>query len=232
MRALGDVRELDVELAAPHSPGSPEPEPWLAPLLSLLEARRVAARRRALRVLDSRRYARLVERVGMLVARLTGRRGSPPIALHAAPLIGRRRRRVLTLARRLTPSSAPADFHRVRIRGKHLRYALEFTAGLYGDDGARVLERLVRLQDVLGEHQDAEVALARLQEIVDREGRRLPPRTLVALGMIAERHALRAAALRAELPATVDRLRGKRWRRLERRIIAEATAAVTVAGAR
>jgi CHAD domain-containing protein len=139
---------------------------------------------------------------------------------------------MIRLARRLTPQSAPADFHRLRIRCKRLRYALEQTSPLYGDAAERYLRALVRVQDVLGAHQDAEVALARLTAIAEQGTRRLPAPTLVALGMLAERHAQHAAALREVAPEAVARLRGRRWRRLTRALIGQAATVVAGGGPR
>jgi ATP-dependent exoDNAse (exonuclease V) beta subunit len=55
-----------------------------------------------------------------------------------------------------------AAFHQARIRAKALRYALEFHAELYGRSLRRLLQPLMRLQDLLGQHQDEVGARERL----------------------------------------------------------------------
>ena len=55
-----------------------------------------------------------------------------------------------------------ADFHRLRIRCKRLRYALEFVQDLYGEPARGFTRRLAKLQDLLGGLQDCQVAMERL----------------------------------------------------------------------
>src|SRR5439155_22932946 len=56
--------------------------------------------------------------------------------------------------RRLAPSAPPADFHRLRVRLKRLRYGFETLRGLGGKPLRRCIDRLQDLQDVLGASQD------------------------------------------------------------------------------
>jgi CHAD domain-containing protein len=50
------------------------------------------------------------------------------------------------------------DWHEVRIRGKRARYATEAVAGVLGGAAAELGKALARVQNLLGEHQDAVVA--------------------------------------------------------------------------
>ena len=59
---------------------------------------------------------------------------------------------------RIGPTSPATDYHRLRIRCKRLRYALEFLSDLYPGATRPLMRRLVTVQDVLGVHQDADVA--------------------------------------------------------------------------
>jgi CHAD domain-containing protein len=54
----------------------------------------------------------------------------------------------------------PADegLHQVRIRAKHVRYAAEATAPLFGKHVRRFAKSVAGVQDILGEHHDAIVA--------------------------------------------------------------------------
>ncbi len=54
----------------------------------------------------------------------------------------------------LTPASSPSAFHRLRIRVKRLRYALEMFDPIPGKRIAKAVKRLRRMQQELGEHQD------------------------------------------------------------------------------
>jgi len=58
----------------------------------------------------------------------------------------------------LDPAAADERWHAVRIRGKRARYAVEAVAGVLGGPAAELGRALARVQELLGEHQDAAVA--------------------------------------------------------------------------
>jgi CHAD domain-containing protein len=58
----------------------------------------------------------------------------------------------------LDPAGADDTWHAVRILGKRARYATEAVAGVLGGAAAELSLRLARVQELLGEHQDAAVA--------------------------------------------------------------------------
>ena len=60
-----------------------------------------------------------------------------------------------------------AALHTVRIRVKRARYATELAAPLVGKRARKTARELGRLQDVLGDHNDACVALVRLRQLGD-----------------------------------------------------------------
>ena len=74
-----------------------------------------------------------------------------------------------------------------------------------GKHARRVAERAASLQDVLGEHQDAIVAEARLREVLARAP---GSGAAFAAGRLVERERARRTAARAALP--------KAWRKLDR----------------
>ena len=106
------------------------------------------------------------------------------------------------------------DFHRLRIRGKRLRYSLEFTAALYGGRSERFVRSLARLQDGLGLMQDAEVATDRLRSLATAPGSTLPPATVFAMGEVAERYRFEAEALLAGMPKRLKVLEAGEWQEL------------------
>ena len=112
----------------------------------------------------------------------------------------------------LPESPTDADLHAVRIRVKRARYAAELAAPEVGRPAERLVDRLKKLQDILGEHQDAVVAEARLRELaVERPGRG----TGLAAGRLVERQRARRAAAReafAEWWPKVERRGRKAWR--------------------
>ena len=88
-----------------------------------------------------------------------------PAAAVVPGLILARHRSALIAARRAARSGDPDDFHRLRIRCKRLRYALEFVSEIYEGRTRGVIRRVVGLQDCLGLMQDAQVAAARLRSL-------------------------------------------------------------------
>ncbi|MDQ3855573.1 MAG: CHAD domain-containing protein, partial [Chloroflexota bacterium] len=164
-RTLGDVRDLDVQLGQFHEwleETSPEHREELAALGSVLVERREQARERMLSALNSQRYDRLVSAYTSMLQR--GPDPSAPAAprpiLAVGPdLIERRFRKVRKAGEGITPASSPDEYHRLRIEGKKLRYALEFLTNVYGGPAKALVRPLVELQDLLGTHQDTHVAM-------------------------------------------------------------------------
>jgi hypothetical protein len=111
------------------------------------------------------------------------------------------------------PDSPPDDFHGLRIRCKRLRYAVEFLSPLAPNESEAMIRRLVAVQDCLGEHQDAQVAMQRLRAMAEED---LPARAVFLLGRIDERYERQAEALRGEFPEVYAGIRGKAWDNLRR----------------
>ena len=156
----------------------------LAALRGLLEAQRAAARKEMLEMLDSRRYEVFVGRFARtLRARHESRSGpAAQLARTVAPdLIEDRFRLFLKAAAQIRPESQAWEYHRRRARGKRARYTIEFLADLYPGREAPVLKALVAVQDILGLHQDADVAIDRLRSLASLE-RDLGPQTIFAMG--------------------------------------------------
>ena len=85
-----------------------------------------------------------------------------PAVIGVPDLVLARHVAVVKAAKRAKRSGVAADFHRLRIRCKRLRYSLEFSAELYEGRTSRYVRQLTALQDQLGLMQDDEVAAARL----------------------------------------------------------------------
>ena len=157
--ALGAVRDLDVlldhlrdDLAAL---GEEEP---LAGLVESLEGERSSAREDAIAALEDERYLRLLDRLDAAE--------EPPAAASPgtetlATVWSRELKRLRRTIARLDDDSTDQELHRARIRVKRARYAAELALHELGDPGRRFVEATKKLQDVLGEHQDACVAVER-----------------------------------------------------------------------
>ena len=66
-----------------------------------------------------------------------------------------------------------AELHAVRIRAKRLRYTAEFFEPAYGKPAQRLVERVVALQDLLGNLQDGVVSREHIARKQSNVGRRL-----------------------------------------------------------
>ena len=164
--------------------------------------------------LDSVRWDRLLTGMATMVRQGPSRRSlaaRQPATIAVPDLVNARHAAVVKAARRAKRSGVAADFHRVRIRGKRLRYSLEFTAELYGGRTTRYTRRLTGLQDQLGLMQDAEVAAARLTELAAGDSH-LPPATIFVMGAVAEHHRRDGQRLMRRIPKQFRGVGGGRGR--------------------
>lgn len=219
-RVLGEVRDLDVyrENLKRYMEAIPVND---AAHLALYE-RHLAeewqrSRRQLITTFSSRRYIRLMDRFERFVQRgpsATALRqsGAVPICDAAAPAVDRNLRQLLRRGRAIEPHSPAELLHALRIRGKRLRYLLEFLREVYkasGDPLKKPIDATKQLQDVLGDHQDACVASERLRsyaQIVPL--RKAERRLLLALGQLIYSQEQHAAAERQHF--------GKVWRHFEK----------------
>ena len=107
----------------------------LADLAALLERERQAARADMLSGLDSVRWDRLVKGLTAMAQQGPARRSLAtrvPAEIAMPELVLARHGKVAKAARTAKRSGVVSDFHRLRIRCKRLRYALEFSADVYG----------------------------------------------------------------------------------------------------
>jgi CHAD domain-containing protein len=173
--ALGPVRDLDVliEHLRTETADFQGPDAKAAKrLVSALGRQRTAARRRLGRALESDRYGALLERLESA--------GDPPLAVDAKESLDdlwrSEHRRLRKGVDALGAHADDTALHAVRIRVKRARYAAEL-ARLGG-----YVRAAKSLQDVLGEHQDAVVAGARLRDLAS-----LDPDSAIAAGRLVER---------------------------------------------
>jgi CHAD domain-containing protein len=174
---LGAVRDLDVFIPNLKVQARRLGEGGvIAELLAEELGRQRAPAREALAAaLISRRFLSLMRRLEALASSPPPRhpRGAQGGSVtEAAPaLIWKAQKRVLMLGRTIGPDSPAADLHRLRILFKRLRYVSEFFREAFADPAAGrdpladYIEAMVRFQDCLGEHQDAVVAIARIQDL-------------------------------------------------------------------
>jgi CHAD domain-containing protein len=177
---LGAVRDLDVfhekaQLYLDSLPASQAHD--LDPLLTVWQAQRDASRKDMLAYLDSGRFQRFRTEFGQflkepdLAALSVFTRGGQPIPYrlrHVVPWVVQRRvATVRAFGEWVTGSDVPLErLHRLRIACKRLRYALEFFEEVLASDVDDLIEEMKKLQDHLGNLQDAVVACNLLRDFL------------------------------------------------------------------
>jgi CHAD domain-containing protein len=201
--ALGRVRDVDLVtgyVSAEVGTLSPAARKPGARLLRRLEIDRSHAWDHLLATLDSPRYPRLMSRLKSVLGR-TPRRPLAVSLPEAAAVQWKKARRAV---KRLPTRPTAAELHEVRVKVKHARYAAELAAAAVGRPADRFVEQAKRIQDILGEHQDAVVIEEYLHGAIDgHEGAHALEQQLVG----------RQRKRRKKMRAAFDR----RWPKLERR---------------
>ena len=206
--ALGDVRDMDVlieHLTADATILDTRERAAFATLLDQIAERRGAARRTMLSDLRQTRYTRLLDR---LETELT----APPVVdstTNLRRIAAAEYRRLRKKMRALGDEPSDEALHAVRIAVKRARYAAELAEGAVGKPASRFITAAKRLQDVLGEHQDAVVAEQVVRDLLDEATEPVPVPAAFAAGILAERQRERRRDARAAVPGA--------WKRLQRR---------------
>jgi triphosphatase len=222
LRALGSVRDLDVQLAElrRYSSALPSAErAAAAPLRSRLEQERGRTHQRMLGTLDSEATRHWLEALDHASANFTapGASSAPQAATVIPERVRGRFRKLKKAVRKLTSRSTMEEYHSVRRRAKQLRYAIECGAEMFCKPAEEMLKVLRRLQDGLGVQQDASMAKNRLAALA-AEGSPLPPETLFFMGRLAEHHLGETRQARKTLTRSWRRVNGKRWKGLRARM--------------
>lgn len=218
-RSLGEVRDLDVyaenfreyaKLVPPQS------QQELGGYELHLRRERTEARNDLETLFSNPRVGALLDSFRGLIdapprAKVLRRWQSFRVADGAAKYLRKSRRRISRAGRKVGADSSAERLHRLRIRAKRLRYELEFFAAVFPELGQAV-KATKRLQDVLGEHQDACTAAQRLRDYARRhESRRLEAgasgRNATALERLLATQEQKAADARVRFAAE--------WRRFE-----------------
>jgi len=155
-KALGSVRDLDVQLALLREIASQLPRPErprvrvLRQLLGSRRGRQVGKMRGKLGKVD---LPQLVASLQAEVERL-GRIPAPVLERTLRRHTGRRRSELARASIRARSTWEETDLHAARICGKRLRYALELGEALEPGSQAEAIAALKKLQNVLGEWHD------------------------------------------------------------------------------
>jgi CHAD domain-containing protein len=216
-RALGGVRDVDVHAETFRAFAQTIPAESLAELGGYelhLRRERAEARNRMSERFGDDRYGELLAGFATFLddapsAGAERRWRSFKVSDGVDKYLKKSLKRVLKIGRKVGAEAHDKDLHRLRIRAKRFRYELEFFAFAYKSLDKAAAEAKA-LQDLLGEHQDACTASARLADYgrsLRKHGGGPMPAALARLGE-AERQ--RAREVRQSFPAE--------WRRFERSV--------------
>jgi triphosphatase len=219
--ALGAERDLDLQLA--------ELRTWQAEandadrqafdgLIAALAPQRAEARHALLHVFEGGHFESLAGNVQRLLSE--SMEPDRPAALQplgdvVPRLVKREYRKLRRQADEALETTEPAALHQTRIRGKRVRYAVEFVGEVYGRPADRFIRAMTEQQDVLGDHQDAQVGSHRLESMVEQPDTGLSSHQVFLAGRLAQRLDDEAADLRERFPDVYRRVE-KCWRDLDR----------------
>ena len=217
MQSLGKARDLDVlmaEIVGPVARSLPD-EPRLTDLASAVTNRLYAARAGIRHVLRQPGYGQLLLTAASLLQRAPFI--EPPGADNEAPSLlqfaDRRLHRLLKKILELADAARvdyPPSLHQLRIGIKRLRYAIEFFGPMLpGKSGAAAIKRLAGLQHELGQLNDLASAGNLLMVCAGHD-----PHLREAVTLVGGWHGPRHAALLADIPNKLERIRGLNLPRL------------------
>ncbi len=177
-RALGPVRDLDVMVAqlTAYQETLPEVEQaGLQPLLEIWQKKRAKARKKMLKYLDSKAYRQFTQTFLEFVK--TEGLGAVPLPESVPPVPYQLRHIVPGLvytyyeevrAYETILETAPVEtLHQLRISFKGLRYTLEYLEEVLGEEKEMLIAEVKRMQDHLGDMNDADVAAGILQNFLE-----------------------------------------------------------------
>jgi CHAD domain-containing protein len=218
-QSAGGLRECDVTEALLRGRSSridPTVADALAPIYETLGSQRRIEHEKIVEVLKGPRFRTLMERLAK-----TPVRKFPPtttVATMAPEMVQGLSRRVDRAGAKIDPEAEPATLHRLRVRIKRLRYALEMLDELGGKRSHRAARRLGQMQTTLGDFNDVRIAIAWLRQYAEEST--APPAALLAAGAFIQSLGKRQRKLAARSL--------KEWKRLDRSgIIRDALTEIT-----
>lgn len=207
---LGEVRDYDVlidNLRATVAGFDEQDLQAADQLIGAFASQRGQSKRRLNRALNTARYRALLESVGELTRIAEVENAPDGGRLDPVTALRKPYRRLVRAAAALPKNPPDNELHALRIYGKRLRYAAELAVPAAKKKQAAQLTTLVkatkRLQDVLGEHQDAVVAADRVRNLAVTSDKRMVG---FIAGRIVEREANRRGEARAAWPGVLARI--------------------------
>jgi CHAD domain-containing protein len=219
--ALGAERDLDLQLAELRTWQAEAPDAdrhAFDGLIAALGPQRAEARRALVHVFEGDHFESLAANVQRLLAESMEPdrpAAEQPLGEVVPRLVKRQYKKLRRQASEALETMEPVAIHQTRIRGKRVRYAAEFVSEVYGRPAAGFIRAMTEQQDVLGDHQDAQVGIHRLESMVEEPDLGLSAHQIFLAGRLAQRLDDEAADLRERFPDVYRRVE-KCWRDLVR----------------
>jgi CHAD domain-containing protein len=141
------------------------------PLFEYLGKQRALSFRKAIRMLKSKKYKRVMQEWKSFLDEpqydlISGPSGKAPVYELASTRIYKQYRNVVKAGNRILENCEDEKLHDLRIQCKKLRYLIQFFANLFSQKKINILVgQLKKLQDVLGDYNDLSVQVNYLFEI-------------------------------------------------------------------
>lgn len=208
---VGHVGELSLHLVNEDTSG-------VVILQSFLDDLCKNNRNTLLEILDTERYANLVETItniadgSVSIENMAGALQHDPPAQSSEDIIRKivrqRWRKYANAAQQIGSGSSDLELHRVRILAKRCRYAAETALPLFGDPVKKFSGGLAEVQDLLGKYHDCV-----FQEVWLRKVAEGLPEATVAIGALLRLMHQERQQLRAEWPALFEKTSSPKLRR-------------------
>ncbi len=221
---LGDYRDTEVLLERLENhldlvPDGVDPEPARKHVERVLTDRLAAARDRALAMLDSPRYyalqASLIEAsadpVTTAEADLPSSQVVPPLVDSAWKKLAKEANKLLEDEENIPGGAPDEEWHASRITAKKSRYAAEAAAPVFGEDAAAFAKQLSRVTEILGDHQDAAIAIEKIKDLAAEDGITAP--AAFGLGALLSVEHDSVANTRTDFSTLWRAVSKRRWRR-------------------
>ncbi|MCI0708710.1 MAG: CHAD domain-containing protein [Chloroflexi bacterium] len=178
-KRLGAVRDLDVFLEKTYVYINTQLEgnaDTLQPMLNLIIDKRDKARKRMLDWLGSKQYEQFIQDFYELVKepdtsghKKYRKQSTEPLAFkvnHVGPRLLYGQIETVWAYEPFLDGASPEMLHALRIEFKRLRYIFEFFDDLLGKDGERVIDSTRKMQNYLGDFNDAAVSLEFMESLL------------------------------------------------------------------
>jgi CHAD domain-containing protein len=200
-------------------PDGVDPEPAREHVERVLTQRLATARTRALAMLDSKRYydlqARLMDAADDPVttedADLASSQVVPPLVERAWKKLAKEAAQLLADEEAIPGGAPDADWHASRITAKKARYAAEAAAPVFGAEAAAFAKQLSRVTELLGDHQDAAIAIEKIKGLAAEPD--TTPQAAFGLGALLSVEHDSVADTRTDFSTLWRGVSRRRWRR-------------------